>query len=127
MTRNINGAGIILRDSGRRILLVLGREHGKWSFPKGMLDNDNPKTCAVREMKEETGLDVVIDNDCPYWICNDYIFYYLQAKDVVGSWRLHPADVEEIEVATWMSMDEILEIPDSACNNVLRNFKRKRK
>lgn len=127
MTRNINGAGVILLDSGNRILLVLGREHGKWSFPKGMLDGDSPRVCAVRETKEETGLDVKINPDTPKWVCNDYVFYLLQATDVIGSWRLHPNDREEIEVATWMTVREVLELPDECCNNVLRNFKRKRK
>lgn len=44
------------------LLMVMHINGGHWSFPKGHVENDEtePET-AIREIKEETGLDVVID------------------------------------------------------------------
>jgi len=57
------GVGVMVVLDGR-ILLVRRRmnpERGKWSIPAGFLDHgENPELTAVREVKEETNLDVVI-------------------------------------------------------------------
>jgi ADP-ribose pyrophosphatase YjhB (NUDIX family) len=51
--------GIIMR--GGRVLLVRRRyapQAGKWTFPAGFLEYfEAPQTCAVREIREETGLE----------------------------------------------------------------------
>jgi 8-oxo-dGTP pyrophosphatase MutT (NUDIX family) len=50
------GAGIIL---GNKILFVLHAKLGKWLFPGGHIEqNESPNDAIVREVKEETGLDL---------------------------------------------------------------------
>jgi 8-oxo-dGTP pyrophosphatase MutT (NUDIX family) len=52
--------GTIILSSKGRILIVQGRETGKWSFPKGH-KNKNAEAaldCALRETWEETGLSL---------------------------------------------------------------------
>ena len=42
-----------------RYLLVKGSKTGKWSFPKGHLEmqlRETPYECALRELREETGI-----------------------------------------------------------------------
>lgn len=42
-----------------RYLLVKGAKTGKWSFPKGHLEmrlRETPYECAIRELREETGI-----------------------------------------------------------------------
>lgn len=50
---------IILSDDWTRCLLVKGWGKGaSWTFPKGKINQDEPKRdCAVREVREETGFD----------------------------------------------------------------------
>lgn len=44
------------------ILLIKHVNSGHWSFPKGHVENDETEIeTAIREIKEETGLDVIID------------------------------------------------------------------
>ncbi len=44
------------------ILLIKHINSGHWSFPKGHVENDETEVeTAVREIKEETGIDVIID------------------------------------------------------------------
>jgi 8-oxo-dGTP pyrophosphatase MutT (NUDIX family) len=49
--------GTIIVSPRERYLLVRGRATGKWSFPKGHKEFDeDPLTCAMRELYEETGI-----------------------------------------------------------------------
>lgn len=44
------------------ILLIKHVNSGHWSFPKGHVENNETEIeTAVREIKEETGIDVIID------------------------------------------------------------------
>ena len=56
------GVGVIIEDYGGKVLLTKRKgAHGEgtWSFPGGKLDKfETIKDCAIRESKEETGLDI---------------------------------------------------------------------
>lgn len=58
-------AGAIVRDDAGRLLLVLrGQEpgRGRWSLPGGRVEpGETTGEAAVREVREETGLQVVAD------------------------------------------------------------------
>jgi len=58
------GAGVFLEHEGRVLLTRRGivPEPGKWCLPAGFIEYDeSPEAAAVREAKEETGLDVELD------------------------------------------------------------------
>ena len=51
----------IIDDAQSRVLLVRQTADGRWSTPGGVLEpEETPATAVVREVKEETGLDVSI-------------------------------------------------------------------
>ena len=57
------GAGVLLEDAGRVLLIRRGVNPGMglWCLPSGFIEHDeSPETAAVREAKEETGLDVAL-------------------------------------------------------------------
>lgn len=58
------GVGVFVLNAAGEVLLVrrvMNPERGKWSIPAGFLDQgEDPQTTAVREAREETGLDVAI-------------------------------------------------------------------
>ncbi len=59
-----DGSGIILFNSYNQVLLVQDKISKKWSFPKGRVDKEDcdfPIVTAIRETKEETGLDYRTD------------------------------------------------------------------
>ncbi len=61
MDKEILAAGGLVIDSeqgSRRVLLVHRPRYDDWSFPKGKLDpGETIEEAALREVKEETGLD----------------------------------------------------------------------
>jgi 8-oxo-dGTP pyrophosphatase MutT (NUDIX family) len=55
------GAGLFVRDDRGRVLLIRRADSGNWSLPGGMQDlGESITETAVREAREETGLEVEI-------------------------------------------------------------------
>ena len=57
------GVGVVVMDEGKLLLVkrIMAPEIGKWSIPAGYLDaGEDPKETAVREVLEETNLEVEI-------------------------------------------------------------------
>ena len=60
------GAIIISDTKPRKVLLLHQEKHNDISFPKGHLEaGETLAQCAVREVKEETGLDVELIQELP--------------------------------------------------------------
>jgi ADP-ribose pyrophosphatase YjhB (NUDIX family) len=63
-SRPLVGAGALVR-TGTKVLLVRRRHppnEGRWSLPGGLVElGEKAEEAAVREVKEETGLDVVLE------------------------------------------------------------------
>jgi ADP-ribose pyrophosphatase YjhB (NUDIX family) len=53
---------VIARDEQGRVLLVRHADTGHWVAPGGSIDpGERPREAALREMREETGLEVELD------------------------------------------------------------------
>lgn len=62
------GVGVVVVDCGKLVLVRRGAEpaFGKWSFPGGAVElGETVRDAALRETKEETGLDVELAKDTP--------------------------------------------------------------
>jgi 8-oxo-dGTP pyrophosphatase MutT (NUDIX family) len=59
---SVSVAGVILSDDASRVLLVKRRDNGRWEPPGGVLELDETiMQGLLREILEETGLDVTVD------------------------------------------------------------------
>jgi 8-oxo-dGTP diphosphatase len=57
--RDVRAAGAVVTRKHGQVLLVHRPKYDDWSFPKGKLDRgEHVVTAAVREVAEETGLDI---------------------------------------------------------------------
>ena len=78
--RNYRKAGVFIYDpKEEKVLLVQSRGH-LWGPPKGSLNiGEKDRQCAVREVKEETGLSISCDDfTIATKIRNRAIYYYLE-------------------------------------------------
>ena len=94
-------AALVLASSGDKLVLVrraIRPEIGRWSFPSGFVNRgEGVEEAAVREVKEETGLEVRLDGLVGvYSSRDDPIVLAVYAATAIGG-TLHPGH-EALEV-----------------------------
>ncbi len=109
----IVAAGGIIKNANGQILTIFRR--GFWDLPKGKVEpGEKIEDAALREVKEETGADVVRSSHRTIITYHCYVIkgkncikethWYLM--DVVGSNALKPQTEEDIESIEWMNKAE---------------------
>ena len=95
-----------LGSDGLEVLVVHRPRYDDWSFPKGKLDptDDDDEMCAVREVREETGLEVAVGPELPGVNYTDN-----QGRPkMVRYWAMTPVDgvfaaTAEVDAAEWLT------------------------
>lgn len=101
--------GAIIFNEGK--VLVVKQTSGFYGFPKGHVEiGETEKETAIREIKEETGLDIKIISDKRY--TQSYIVKENVHKDVVFFLASiennnEKRQVEEIEEILWIDINEV--------------------
>ena len=113
--------GCICVAPTNKVLLVQGRQgEKKWSFPKGHreLYDSTPLDCALRELREETGLTL----DDSYvgskrFRAGEYFIYLLPAE-----YKPIPQDMKEIQNAKWFTVEELARLNKNVDVSMFANF-----
>ena len=107
----IRAAGGVVRRDGL-IAVVHRPEHDDWSLPKGKLEpGEDDATAAVREVREETGRDAVIERDLgtvSYEVASGRpktVRWYLMTA---GAGAIDTAD--DVDDVRWLAPDGVEEI-----------------
>lgn len=117
LSGKMSSACLILR-SGGEVLMVKAGYKDHWTFPGGIVDdNEPPKTTALRETFEEVGLDINADE------CSFFTVVYTASKDgdrdrfnFSFATDLKDKDVAlsvpnaEIVEAKWVSYDQVAKL-----------------
>ncbi len=107
--RHVSAGGVVYRLTNGEIEAVLcGRSDPlRWSLPKGTPDKgESLEETALREVREETGLEVVIEaalGNINYWFvtpdnqasCNKTVHFFLMGQ-VGGSMDQHDPEFDEV-------------------------------
>ncbi|MCR5264114.1 MAG: NUDIX domain-containing protein [Clostridiales bacterium] len=107
--RHEKSCGAVIFSRSGRILLI-HQQKGHWGFPKGHTESgETEEMTALREIKEEVGLDVRIDNGfrevtryspCP-GVMKDVVYFVAHVDDAVPPRVvLQPEEVVGYEWAT---------------------------
>jgi ADP-ribose pyrophosphatase YjhB (NUDIX family) len=115
------GVGVVVRMDDKILLVQRKKEPGRglWSIPGGLVElGEKVEDAAKREVKEETGLDVeieevigVFDNiirDEEGKIRYHYILIDFIARVVGGSLKL---SADELSAARWVNLEEAAQYP----------------
>ena len=110
----IVAAGAVVSRKGPEVLLVHRPRYDDWSFPKGKLDpGEHVTTAAVREVAEETGLDIRIGPPLStqhYPVRNgetgEKRVHYWAARTVASDDVSTYQPNDEIDHVVWASLDE---------------------
>ena len=103
---------IVINDSK---VLVIRQKQGFWGFPKGHIEEGESEIqTAIRETKEETNLDVIIEDEtrfCLNYIIEDkqinkYVVYFI-AKAINNDVKLQ---IEEIDDIAWVDIEKVEDI-----------------
>lgn len=110
----VKAAGGFVHTEDDHLLLIFRR--GKWDLPKGKVDeNEEMKSCAIREVKEETGLfEIEIEKQ----LCITYHTYHQNGKHILkeSHWyliksqkqtNLIPQLEEDIEKCEWVPVYQL--------------------
>jgi len=107
------GGGLVLNEK-KEVLMIFRR--GKWDLPKGKLDKgETLEECAIREVKEETGLASVelvsaltithhTYHEGTRFILKESHWYIMKAN---GKQELIPQTEEDIHEIKWVKADEL--------------------
>ncbi len=102
--------GLVWYDfpEGRKLTVIHRPRHGDWTLPKGKLGaGERWQDAALREVHEETGLEVRLDG-----FAGSCIYISRRAPKVVLYWHmrvvgdciLRPIDSTEVDKLRWMSI-----------------------
>ena len=115
--RDVRAAGAVVTRKGGEVLLVHRPKYDDWSFPKGKLDRgEHVVTAAVREVAEETGLDVRLGPALAQqryrmsngrWKSVDYWTARVVGSDDVSRYRPN-AEIDAVEWVPWKDAQERL-------------------
>lgn len=103
--------GCVVIEDGK--VLLIRQTMGHWGFPKGhMEENETEEETAIREVKEETNIDVEINNKKRYTmeyftekgVLKQVVFFI--AKRINGDIKPQESEVAEIK---WTDFDTAFE------------------
>ncbi|WP_456465379.1 NUDIX hydrolase [Persephonella sp.] len=110
------GGVVYTKNEKGEIEILLIRVKNRWSFPKGNIERGEPKDkAALREVKEETGVDAeIVDylGEVDYWYSmnlyriHKFVYYYLMRYK---GGQITPQK-EEIDEAKFFPINEVQNI-----------------
>ena len=103
--------GAIVINKNNKILLV-HHNAGHWNFPKGHIENgETEEQTAIREVKEETNIDIIINNKYRYTtsyspkenVMKEVVYFLAQNIDEDKKPQL-----EEVSEVKWFTLEEAM-------------------
>lgn len=133
------GAVVFKKENNSIKLLIIKQHDNCWTFPKGHVENsETEEETAKREIKEETNIDALIDNNFrkvityspKEGVLKDVVFFVgkaLSDEIIIDPNELYEAKWEEIDKIEKLFVHEnITEVFKSAENYINKYYKKEK-
>lgn len=119
------GARIIVENAAGQILMIRRRDNGGWGLPAGGLEEkETIQECIIREVKEETGLDILAlqvigvssnpSRETVQYPNKDVVQYFnIEFYSNKFSGEIGVLDEEEVLLAQFVDKEMIAALPES--------------
>lgn len=117
----VPGVAVLVKNGDRILLVKRANSHGAgtWAPPGGYMQyGETPEQCAIRETREETGVDIdtvkfrVLTNDVFEAEQKHFITIWLEAKYVSGEPAVAaPDELSEVGWFQWADLPQPLFLP----------------
>ncbi len=112
--KEVSCGGVVYRKRDVYEFLIIKHLEGHYAFPKGHMEKgETHKETAIREIKEETGIDVELDKDfvekTTYSTKKNVLktVYFFLAKEIGGKLKPQEKEIESIE---WLEFEDAYEL-----------------
>jgi len=120
MKQEFSAGGVVFKKEQGKLLILVSQhsQHHGWVFPKGFIgdkiEGESKEDTAIREVKEETGIDAqILDELEPVTYCyvmdnvsREKTVYYYIMKHLGGNIKERDQEMEAVE---WLPTDKVLE------------------
>lgn len=116
----VPACGTLTVDDRGRFLLQRRRDTGQWALPMGKMDiGETPSQCAVRETREETGVEVEAIGILGVFSDPAHIVEYLSDGEIRQEYEVMllarpvggaAAETDEASDVRWVSQGELAEL-----------------
>ncbi|WP_254711959.1 NUDIX hydrolase [Streptomyces sp. TRM64462] len=104
---SVSVAGAVVRDDGR-LLVIRRADNGAWELPGGVLElAETPEEGVVREVREETGIHVEVDELTGVYknVARGIVALVFRCKTSGGTERIS----SESTAVDWLTPEEVVE------------------
>ncbi len=118
----IRAAGGLVWNEKKELLMIFRQD--KWDLPKGKLDQgETLDACALREVREETGLKEVVLGEFLGITQHEYFDKYLQEEVIKEShwYIMYTNSYETLIPQTEEQITEIRWVPEYLIDSLLKN------
>ena len=110
----VKSCGAFVLDNDK-VLVIKQKKLGNYGFPKGHMEsNETEKETSIREVKEETGVDIEIISDKRYFISypkdentNKEVVYFLAKLKNKDNEKNQEEEISEI---LWLNINDVQNI-----------------
>jgi 8-oxo-dGTP pyrophosphatase MutT (NUDIX family) len=116
-------AGVFIYDTKNKQILIIQSCSAKWGIPKGSIEeNELTEECAVRELREESGLNISVQDLKTCYRIDRAMYFYVEHPQVPIS--VQSGKNNDATGVCWIKINCLIEMCQNGDIEVTSHFKK---
>ena len=100
-------SGVVIHNTDTNHILLVQSRGNLWGFPKGSLEiNESFIDCAIRELREETGINIDSKQLSREYELNKFAkYYYISTSNIYNNLEIIEDDSNDASGLFWIKLD----------------------